>query len=1427
MNTSLKKFSIVLKQEGTSRQERYVPQLHETNTLLDDRKLQDLILYMQRYSKNLLFIDPEKDSIDYAESWEDFFANDPVLLISTIASLNTKKIKEDYDHLTDIFTNFPNIGNFAELAKYVLSRFVEINKWYTLSETDSLINQDLSLYIRSYLQKEIENVKETILYCFDHLDDDTTSDRKAANNIKNEKSRHDLQSMDAIWKLDPKDKLSLREKLFSGNDEKEKLTNASIILNKIFQVVFYATENIVERSGNYFDETIHHQQNHKPHVALIITFIKLFHYQQLELNKIPQRLLSFYYKQFLGIKEKSAVPDQAYIIFELAKGFDTCFVKKGTKLSAGKDKLNHELTYATDKDIVLNKAKVSVLRTAYIERNQTNEIVNYYTDTITSTPGVVTVSGNTETKASRMFGTPAPQSVAETGFAIASSQFYLAKGKRNVVIKLYVSGDVESPEIKNNGKGINDFDTAIIKLFLTGEKGWINSDSEDSGITIDYLRKVDNSIIELSFSISIAQAQAIIAFDKKLHEGNFNTGFPIVKCVLKFPSEKEAVANADERIHQLNVLQQLQISSADITIQVGTIQTKINFDGVRDLILENDESVLDAKKPFYPFTPIPKVNSSFYIGCNDLFYKQIQALSINIEWILPDNFRSYYQKYNPPYDANKFMASLGYLEKNRWKKYSDIALIDVNTSEPRYRIIKLNLEKNPLPEDGVAAFDSIRKNGTIKLKLSYPDFGHNIYPQLLTSTLMDKAKSGNVDYYKLIKARLHDDIFTIELPADIEQRNGPLKVIYDILSNFKDDPRETGMLINALSDIISKNNDVVVVAQKPGQSAGASDEKGSQVIVHDQNFIEKFLRIFRKINVVSDRVHDDKDKEGVGDIVENLEKDIYKVADFILPSEKEMNSLIINEVNKNINQTVANAVQLILDARVETGIVDTKRIAKILNDEFEKARKVVNDMIAKRIAISLSANEIPPPPYSPLIKSISLNYTSAREMSCEADDKIFHLTLTGGITETNIWKDDRIKDAEQKNILVKTNYILPQQIPIISEAKHACVNGMLFIGITDIMPDQNLSLLFQVAEGTKSDDRQPPTLYWFYMKHNDWVPLKKDNIISDSTHELQTTGIIEFGLPADANNTNTFFNIPSLYWLCVGVAANTDSFPLLADVKAQAAGVTFTAYVSNPQHLALPLEAERIKKVIDELPQVKKISQPLPSFNGKVDEKDSEYYIRVSERLKHKSRAINNWDYESMVLEAFPSIFKVKCLNNYYNGHFAAGHVTVVPIADLRNKSYAGNNILVPKTNYIDLKRIEEFLCSRASPFVKVHALNPKLEHVLINCKVKFYAGADKGFYLKKLNEDLIKFLSPWIIDSGKISFSGKVYVSSIINFIDKRDYVDYVTDLVMFQYTEDEKGKKDYVFNAENLASLVETEVSTDHSILVSAPRHQIELVE
>lgn len=127
----------------------------------------------------------------------------------------------------------------------------------------------------------------------------------------------------------------------------------------------------------------------------------------------------------------------------------------------------------------------------------------------------------------------------------------------------------------------------------------------------------------------------------------------------------------------------------------------------------------------------------------------------------------------------------------------------------------------------------------------------------------------------------------------------------------------------------------------------------------------------------------------------------------------------------------------------------------------------------------------------------------------------------------------------------------------------------------------------------------------------------------------------------------------------------------------------------------------------------------------------------------------------------------------------APGHVLLVPIANLKNRNAV--NPLQPKTSRRVLIAIQEFLKTKTAPFVQVHAKNPVYEQIIVSFKVQFYSGVDKGYYMKQLNDELVHFLTPWAFDeTADVQFGQKVYASSIINFIEERSYVDFITDFAM-----------------------------------------------
>lgn len=76
-------------------------------------------------------------------------------------------------------------------------------------------------------------------------------------------------------------------------------------------------------------------------------------------------------------------------------------------------------------------------------------------------------------------------------------------------------------------------------------------------------------------------------------------------------------------------------------------------------------------------------------------------------------------------------------------------------------------------------------------------------------------------------------------------------------------------------------------------------------------------------------------------------------------------------------------------------------------------------------------------------------------------------------------------------------------------------------------------------------------------------------------------------------------------------------------------------------------------------------------------------------------------------------------------------------------------------------------------------------------------------------------FLSPWAFsDGGNPTFGGKVYLSTLLNFVEERDYVDYVTDFSFIKSEADGSG----------VLAISEIEGSKAISILVSANHHKIE---
>lgn len=418
-------------------------------------------------------------------------------------------------------------------------------------------------------------------------------------------------------------------------------------------------------------------------------------------------------------------------------------------------------------------------------------------------------------------------------------------------------------------------------------------------------------------------------------------------------------------------------------------------------------------------------------------------------------------------------------------------------------------------------------------------------------------------------------------------------------------------------------------------------------------------------------------------------------------------------------------------------------------------------------AIALATHTPPSPvpvlpnqPYTPSLKELRMGYRSQKTLqsiSQTKDDAMFQIGPFGF----------RQIDTSYNSELV----------PLMTE------EGSMIVGFDGFSPPQALNLLFELEEGTANRSLllEPENIAWHYLSEDRWIQLSPQEILADGTKGFKRSGIISLILPKDASDTNYY--LPSgMFWIKATASLAAEGANKLKNIFSNAVNATLRLAQENyDSHLESPLPANSISSLANRVKEIKRVTQPLRSNKGYSSETPSFYNARISERLRHKKRAVQFWDYERIVLEAFPDIFKVKCLSNTDpDSEVQAGSITLIIISDLRNKDTS--NPFEPSTSILILEEVKEFIRQYISPFVSVFIEQPLYESILVDAKIGFMPGFDPGFYSNRLNEELKQFLSPWAFAEGiDIEIGGAIYKSSILHFMETRPYVDFVVDFKIY----------------------------------------------
>jgi hypothetical protein len=471
--------------------------------------------------------------------------------------------------------------------------------------------------------------------------------------------------------------------------------------------------------------------------------------------------------------------------------------------------------------------------------------------------------------------------------------------------------------------------------------------------------------------------------------------------------------------------------------------------------------------------------------------------------------------------------------------------------------------------------------------------------------------------------------------------------------------------------------------------------------------------------------------------------------------------------------------------------------ATALQKSLEMAAAIANNTPS----ISAASYQVNPP-ITPKMKSLEADYAASAELAFDLTGigtgaaRIFHVQPFG-------YRELKPGGAQPGCLLLPPHDF----------------EGELHVGLRDVVAPLNVSLLFQMAEGSANPDRAPAPVQWSYLSGNRWLTLQNGSLINDATRGLINSGIVELSLPAA--EPSTLFP-GDLYWIRAAIPRFADSVCDMVAIHANAVAATFDDRGNAPDHLRDPLPPERITEPATPMPGIAAIRQPYTSFGGKMPELDERFHVRVSERLRHKQRALTPWDYERLVLDKFPQLYKVKCLRADLAAHpREPGRIEIVVIPDIRHRMPF--DPFEPKAPADLIQDIDEFLQDKTPVFARVAVTNAFYVPVKVRCGVRFMAGRDQSFYRKRLNDELNRFLSPWAYDEGAdLVIGGNVYANSIIDFLERRDYVDYIAQLELFTSHDDgqtftlvPEPETDYHVSAQR-----------PDGVLVAARDHQFDVI-
>ncbi len=1364
-----------LNDPGTAQSQRLLPGQLPAEMPIDGRQISDLLNYIAGFSPQVNFYDQNLN----LSHWQPFFTGLPFSL-SKMADYDVDGVTASLTSYTQLFTDNPSVEGLQLIFLYIwYSGIYPINQWSSLLQNTGLdLEQTLQTLIKDRLPDSIKSFiswMNTAVHCFCIQPMDLSA---LLVNSAWGLTTTDLTAYDSTFSCTTR---SRRSQMLALQTAISGL--AADFIDVIGLVTSGASDEVNEdlvgllQSGG--------QANTPPHLAVLYSFLTQFQNVQGDLNNLTGDHLNFFYQNVLQLSPAGVVPDNAYVVFGLQQQIPNCTLPAGTQLKDGKDNNQADIIFGLDAPIEITQAQATQISTVFVNTPAS------YVEGVYMAPNALMADG-----VSQAFTGPGPNSwptlggqvseytptgaaapvdypSARLGFLLASKVLLMNEGQRKVYIQLVCnwgqvcSGDPTSPAFFDEVKKAFSRKYLVITQTLIDQAAAMGVSSTSATAIKEHFLKdhcqellctQDQTQYLAQAVVPIPGCQSSQEWKQEIEVGElYWTAEKELNCAKEFQgwwdNKMDEISPALAQFEKNILLQLFQPQSVfNITFSGATAWLTPDFVdmtmspliGAGNFLIQIYARVGPAQPAvtFYSPTLGENFNTTDPVVCVQLN----DTLKMNLEHVLAAvNPKGSYTP-APPTCCLSWPVNTCGGKVSFYEFFRNVTVLPETT----IHITVCGVKNSFVAQNDTGALNTKSPFFPFGARPIITDF--DVWPvptpELGMNLVGPNFYIGSQEIFLKKWKRLMININWYNKPSSFQQAYAAY--LGTGTPSYPTPPAAPPTPINT--------------------TPGGLDTPGYQVafsLLHNGSWIQEAddrphlsnydlplpHNVLNSLTGQNTRLLFDVENAGAfcGD------SHAYDYSFNIVPKDFALEGQLVYDpvfapiTSYSSTTTVNGFIKLTLEYQ------------DFLHGIYPTVVSQQNTVMAT--ASSTTVVPKPNAPWTPTILNMAIDY--------RAEAYVGDINLIQLYPYKNTYM---AVDIEAHPTLFAT----------------FCDEGNLYIGLSGLVPGDNLNVLFQFAEGTGDTEAGPITLTWQYLAGNQWVALRPGfEIVQDTTNNLSTTGIIQFSFPDDISSNNTI--LPSgLYWISVHAPENATAVSQSIAIITQAALATF---VNNPnlndqtRPGNIPLPAGSLSKLLVPNPAVTQVSQPISSFGGQAPENSANAYTqRVSEQLRHKGRALQKWDYERMVLQSFPQILVAKCINHSYalnsqsykwDFPMAPGNIIVAVLPDTTQLTVA--NSLQPTVPMSMLSSIQTALSASATAFAQITVMNPRYEPVDICVTVALTSGMNLTFYTAQLQQDIQGFMAPWL--SGNVAglqFAQRLYRSDLVEFIESLSYIGNLVSLNM-----------------------------------------------